>query len=651
MRWKFASLGVVGCLANPSASFSFCVALYEALHGARPFAGETAARVRASVVAGTRARVVENRAVPSFVRVVIERGLALEPARRWPSMAMLIAALSDASARRRRRVVAISLVGAGGLAALSYGALEQRTRARCAELGEAATTHWEGARVELERVFLGSGSALASDTWPRVRELLVEWSARWADAREAACLARRAQEELAARREICLDHQLTEYRGLLAAFAEADGAAVGRAVWAATELPSAARCESVSWLLMGLDPEVALDETVERARGKLAAARASAYIGAYERGLELVDDALAEVGALADEAMRAEALLVRADLLRDQGSYARAKDDAARAFFLAGRVGHDRVASLAAIALIGITGAQLGQDDGVERWQPIAEMLLARLGLEDEVFAGSYHISVGAALRAQGELAGALSHYRSAGEVFTATLGARSPAMAQVENNLGTLLSTQGEDERALVHLRRGFEITKETLGPRHPEVATYLNNMGAVFTGIGALQVALDCKQRALEIAEHNLPADHPLIGITLLNRGQDLEALGLLDDALATYERATKIVEARFGREHEFFTSAEGMIGSVEAARGNEERAVVFLGRAVARAEAHGHTRDIAFLKYRLARVLADAGREPERVRRLAAEARELYRGQPESSEFIEDLEGLLGDSLASR
>ena len=103
-----------------SDQFAFCVGLYEALYGERPFAGETLMALVASVVTGRVRDPAKDSEVPAWLRRVITIGLASDPAQRWASMDPLIAALrNDPAVRVRRRATAAGAVAVAIIAALA----------------------------------------------------------------------------------------------------------------------------------------------------------------------------------------------------------------------------------------------------------------------------------------------------------------------------------------------------------------------------------------------------------------------------------------------------------------------------------------------------------------------------------------------------
>jgi hypothetical protein len=82
--------------------FAFCVALWEALGGTRPFTGKTLEELRAAVSAGVPDGGDDK--IPRALRPLLRRGLERDPAKRWPSMDALLAALAPPPARRTSKV-------------------------------------------------------------------------------------------------------------------------------------------------------------------------------------------------------------------------------------------------------------------------------------------------------------------------------------------------------------------------------------------------------------------------------------------------------------------------------------------------------------------------------------------------------------------
>ncbi len=71
-----------------SDQFSFCVALYEGLHGHRPFAGDSRESLEQSIRAGTLRPLPARTRVPAWLRRVVLRGLSADPQGRFSSPAL-----------------------------------------------------------------------------------------------------------------------------------------------------------------------------------------------------------------------------------------------------------------------------------------------------------------------------------------------------------------------------------------------------------------------------------------------------------------------------------------------------------------------------------------------------------------------------------
>ena len=169
--------------------FSFCVALWEALYGARPFAGRTPAELAESMEAPLRPPIDRERAraVPRHVADALRRGLARDPAARWPSMNALLAVLrADPRARRRRVAIAIAIGTAGiGIAA-----------------GVALATYLRGDHGSAPAAApVAAAAPPCAPRDPGARDLYVGASARDGGTGTAACPFRTITQALDARRD------------------------------------------------------------------------------------------------------------------------------------------------------------------------------------------------------------------------------------------------------------------------------------------------------------------------------------------------------------------------------------------------------------------------------------------------------------------
>ncbi|WP_253818530.1 serine/threonine-protein kinase, partial [Myxococcus xanthus] len=92
-----------------SDQFAFCVALYEALHGQRPFEGATREELLASME--RQAVRPEQPGVPGWLKALVRRGLSADPTRRFESMDALRARLTRDAGAWTRSAVAAGVAG------------------------------------------------------------------------------------------------------------------------------------------------------------------------------------------------------------------------------------------------------------------------------------------------------------------------------------------------------------------------------------------------------------------------------------------------------------------------------------------------------------------------------------------------------------
>jgi predicted Ser/Thr protein kinase len=108
--------------------FNFCVALYEALYGERPFTGRTFEELGDSVCEGKVKAPPAGTAVSGALRELVLRGLSAKPGDRYPNMDALIGELGRDRARpwRRTAIGAVALAAVLGVALAADLEIRQR---------------------------------------------------------------------------------------------------------------------------------------------------------------------------------------------------------------------------------------------------------------------------------------------------------------------------------------------------------------------------------------------------------------------------------------------------------------------------------------------------------------------------------------------
>nr|WP_276604462.1 protein kinase [Nannocystis sp. RBIL2] len=192
-----------------SDQYSFCAAVYEALHAVRPFSGGHATEVLAAISHATLESSPRALAVPATISAALRRGLSFRPEARFPDMAALLAALDhDPGATRRRglRVVAVVAVTAAVViaGALLWQGLQQRWRreqreedaaAALAELeARIAEARADHDRAAAERLFAGFlEEPVHKDTRAIARAWLAEAARRSEDGDPRAAISAHAR--------------------------------------------------------------------------------------------------------------------------------------------------------------------------------------------------------------------------------------------------------------------------------------------------------------------------------------------------------------------------------------------------------------------------------------------------------------------------
>nr|MCH9681971.1 serine/threonine protein kinase [Deltaproteobacteria bacterium] len=318
-----------------SDQFSFCVSLYQALYGQDPFEGKTLAALEHAVLEDEPHSPPSDRGVPGWLGTVVLRGLARDPAARWPSMRALVAELS----RERRRGRWLSAAGAGLLLASAgtWWSLAGTEDQRCTGAPRELAPLWSEPRQQrLRAVMQETALPGAEATWTVVQRGVQAWADDWQSGYTDACQAHLRGEQsdrVLDRRMACLDRQRRSVGAALRVLEQPDARVLRRAPRAVGELPVPSDCTQVERLaaVESWFEDPALAGRRDDLRDRLAKLAAEAtWAGRFK-------DAIAGYGAMLDALDPIPAPALRAELLYQRGSARSVSDsiDAAKADLLA----------------------------------------------------------------------------------------------------------------------------------------------------------------------------------------------------------------------------------------------------------------------------------------------------------------------------
>ena len=472
-----------------SDQFAFCVALYEALCGERPFAGRTLPALADAVTRGARRPMA--RSVPGWLREAVERGLQVDARARHPSMTALLRQLERDRGSLRRGVAMVGAMAVG--AAATVGVLRwmadettpsgdpvpvaaevtpvEPEPAESPQPGRACKARVrtvDGAWNEPRRTAFvrrlesaEDADAVLERTLPRMDA----WAERYAEVAAPLCDPASLPSQTDARAR-CLADTRRSFDALVAVTGMIPVDRLARGIAGATyELPDVTACEREPWL-QAL-PQPPLPQVRPKASliaADVAGAQALGWVGAYVQASDSSRDAVSRARALGHAPLLAQALLVRGRIAARRYEVATAIDALEEAVALASEGGAPLVTLRAATELLRLHGAHHIRGADVQRWQRTTGASVERLG--DPYETAAVMRAEAEALRGRLELREAETLLREALPLHTSLYGAQHPRVAAVHVAMARTQLALEDASAARDHIEAAVQIAETTVGP-----------------------------------------------------------------------------------------------------------------------------------------------------------------------------------------
>jgi eukaryotic-like serine/threonine-protein kinase len=670
-----------------SDQFAYCVALYEALWGQRPFSSGTLAALAHSVCNDPPRPPPSRPRVPRWLVQVVMRGLSRKPDNRFEDMHALLHALTEAPRRRRRRRAGLALVG--GFALMAGG-------------GYAAAGLAEDACDLDEHRFAGiwdhdtrQAVAGALNRTPEIGEAVIDeldqWLAAWAATRRQACEAAVADRTSPRQLELqrtCLDRRVSELRAATEVLSEPDDGLSERALDVVGTIGAPQRCVDIE-TLETIEPTWAspLGRVLSREiSGDLDRVEALREAGRIDEALALAERVLARVDDSEHLPVRAEALLALGLVQTVARDLDTAETTLHEGIWAAEASGH---VAMAARGWLAISKIMVGGRSDLERGRqadsrasaavhrlndPLLELELAanRMGMayiegryedaleqsadlvtrskavygEEDPQIGRLLFNMAAALHGLGRLEEAVDHaYRSLA-IFEGRFGGRHPDLVEMLNGVAVIELDRGDVQAARGHVERGLALAHELFPEDQRGATNLIANLAAIDMSEGRHAAAVEGYGRVLELQRAIHDGVHPDIGITLHNLGVATGEVGDRERAIELFREALDVHRETVGPDHPTTADTLHSLGRALLAAGRHDEALEHLQRALEQ-RTEGAPRPRAATLFVLARTHAERG-ATKRARAHAEAALEALEGSnPRHDDLREEIEAWLTEN----
>lgn len=573
-----------------SDQFSYCLALYRALYGTDPFAGESVEARRKTVLNRDVAPPPNGAAAPRWLWPSIRKGLSRDPSNRFESMDELLDALAADPSRRRRRIGFTSVGALAALGAASYIPVQDWLETqRCETESQRILERWGVSEREVAAAGIAEIEApYMEQSWSLASAEIDRFTAAWQTHRLEGCLAARVEgtmsPSLVPRSEECFEDVLERFELNVSLLAEPNREVMDQAAALFSRLSDPADCVDTAHLAQR--PELPEDEQVlaevRRLRRELRAVVILSSSGETK-------EALARGEALTGEAEDVgwpPLVALAHSIMGDLYNFARDGESAAasfrRTYEVSTAVGDDLMALQGIVGLMFTLTHFLNRPNEALWWYEVAKPTITRTGLSEHPDIAQAWRGYGTAQQALGNLDEALEAFQRAHASMRANFGDGSIATSVMLGDIGIVQYEMNDFDAALQTFEAQYAASAGARGPEHPAVVEALVNLGAVQSDLGRLDLSYERYVEGLRILEAAYGTDDPRSAALHNNIGAVLLERGKLAEAKASVKKGLGLRVAYFGESHPAVGSSQLNLGEIELKMGNPEVALDLFEKA---------------------------------------------------------------------